>query len=224
MSGAISGMVTAPISKEGFHRAGIRVAGHTELLERLTGTPESAMFLVGGGLRVVPVTRHVPLSTVPRLVTADRIVSQGVLANRALGWLRVPGRRLAVCGLNPHAGEGGKIGTEEARSIVPAVRRLRCLGVKADGPVPADSAFARCLAGEYAGVLAMYHDQGLGPLKTVAFDSGVNITVGLPIVRTSPCHGTAFEIAGKNRADSASMISAIATACELASRPNPFGR
>ena len=204
--------------------AGIHVPGHTELLARLTGTGRYAMMLVGGPLRVVLVTRHIPLSKVPGKVTVDAIGAAAELAWRSLPWLGVKERKVAICGLNPHAGDGGVLGREELDVIIPAVRRLRRKGMNVIGPLAADTVFNGAMKGRYGVVVAMYHDQGLAPLKTIAFDSGVNITLGLPIVRTSPDHGTAFDIAGKGLASPLSMINAVKLAHRLALRPNPWSR
>lgn len=222
MAGCCDGMVTAPICKEGLGMAGIGVPGHTELLAELTGADRYAMMLVGGGLRVVLATRHIALRDVPRSLTMASIVSAGELAALALPWLGVARSTLAVCGLNPHAGDGGVLGGEEKTVIMPAVRALRKKGLKVVGPLAADTVFHAAIRGKYGAVLAMYHDQGLGPLKTVAFDSGVNVTLGLPIVRTSPDHGTAFDIAGKGVANPESMVNAIELAYRLAIKPNPW--
>lgn len=222
IAGCCDGMVTAPICKEGLARAGIKVPGHTELLAELTGTRRFAMMLVGGCLRVVLATRHIALKDVPGELSVRGIVSAGQLAAEALPWLGARKTTLAVCGLNPHAGDGGAIGSEEKTMIIPAIKALRRKGQPVVGPVPADTVFHAAARGDYGAVLAMYHDQGLGPLKTVAFDSGVNITLGLPIVRTSPDHGTAFDIAGKGIASPRSMVNAVRLAYTLATRPNPW--
>lgn len=224
MAGGCDGMVTAPICKEGLGRAGIKTPGHTELLAKLTGTSRYAMMLIGGNIRVVLATRHVALRDVPGLITTESIVTAGELAATALPWLGVGKQTLAVCGLNPHAGDGGVIGSEEKEAVIPAIRSLRRKGFSVVGPVPADTVFHAAVRGDYGAVLAMYHDQGLGPLKTVAFDTGVNITLGLPIVRTSPDHGTAFDIAGKGKANPQSMVNAVRLAYGLATRPNPWAR
>ena len=224
MAGMLDGLVTAPICKEGVKLAGINAPGHTEFLAQLSGTRNYAMMLLGGRLRVTLVTRHIPLSMVSRSLTAEKVVSTVELTAKALPWLGVRQSAVAVCGLNPHAGEGGTIGREEADIIVPAIRALRRKGYAVEGPVPADTAFHRAVRGEFGAVVAMYHDQGLGPLKTIAFERGVNLTLGLPFVRTSPDHGTAFDIAGKGVANPQSMISAVRLACRLAARPNPWAR
>jgi 4-hydroxythreonine-4-phosphate dehydrogenase len=222
-SGRFDAMVTAPICKEGLHKAGIQAPGHTEMLAALTGTRRFAMMLFGGPLRVVLVTRHLPLADVPAAVTKGRVMEAIRITGEALPWLGCRRARIAVCGLNPHAGDGGELGREEIDVIDPAVRKARRQGINVVGPVPADAVFYHAVKGKYDAVVAMYHDQGLGPLKMLAFDVGVNVTLGLPIVRTSPDHGTAFDIAGRNKADPSSMIEAIRWAAKLARRKNPWG-
>ena len=223
-AGRLDGMVTAPICKEGFCRAGIGFPGHTEMIAQLTGTERFAMMLIGGGLRVVLATRHIPLSRVPRAVTARAVTDAAELAAEALPWFETRNRTVGVCGLNPHAGEGGTIGREETEVIAPAVARLRRRGVDVAGPIPGDTIFHRARRGEFGAVVAMYHDQGLAPLKMAGFETGVNVTLGLPIVRTSPDHGTAFDIAGRGVADPRSMVAAIRLAYRLARRRNPWRR
>lgn len=220
--GAIDAIVTAPLSKEGIHRAGFAFPGHTEFLAHLTGTRRFAMILCGGPLRVVLATRHIPIAAVPGALTPRVLREQVELTAEALPWLGARRGRVAVCGLNPHAGEGGDIGREEIEVIAPVVRALRRKGLRVTGPLPGDTVFHAAAAGGFDAVVAMYHDQGLAPLKLIAFDTGVNITLGLPIVRTSPDHGTAFAIAGKNRADPSSMTEAVRTALFLAGRRNPW--
>jgi 4-hydroxythreonine-4-phosphate dehydrogenase len=222
LGGYLSAIVTAPISKEGFHRAGIDVPGHTEFLAALTRTKRYAMMLFGGSLRVSLVTRHVPLASVPALLTKRNILETIRITSEALPWMGSRRSRIAVCGLNPHAGEGGELGREEIRIIAPAVRAARRARLNVVGPVPADTIFHQAARGDYDAVVAMYHDQGLAPLKLHAFDTGVNVTLGLPIVRTSPDHGTAFDIAGKSRAEPSSMIAAVKAAIDLARRKNPW--
>jgi len=222
LQGVFDGMVTAPISKEGLEKAGIKYPGHTEMIADAAGVDKYAMMLTGGNIRVVLATRHIPLSSVPRALTRASVVLAGEMAGKALPWLGMRSGRIAVCGLNPHAGDGGVLGTEEQAVIVPAIRDLRRKGFSIEGPLAGDAVFHKAAKGEYGAVVAMYHDQGLGPLKTVAFDTGVNLTLGLPFVRTSPDHGVAFDIAGKNRAKASSMISAVNMAYELAGRRNPW--
>jgi 4-hydroxythreonine-4-phosphate dehydrogenase len=216
LEGLVDGIVTAPISKAAIHLAGSPFPGHTEMLASLTGASSVVMMLAGGGLRVSLATIHIPLATVPEALA--RVDLPGIIRLTAAAVARMgfPSPRLAVCGLNPHAGEGGLFGLEEERIIAPAIRLAVAEGIDAVGPLPADTVFHRALKGDFHGVVAMYHDQGLGPLKTVAFDRGVNITLGLPIVRTSPDHGTAFDIAGKGVADPASMLEAVRTAAAMA--------
>jgi 4-hydroxythreonine-4-phosphate dehydrogenase len=218
----LDALVTAPISKEGFHRAGIDVPGHTEMIADCCGVSRYGMMLFGGPLRVVLATRHLPLRDVPDAVTPAAVTEAVELTAQALPWLGARRARIAVCGLNPHAGEGGALGTEDDAVIQPAVERLRKRGLRVAGPLPGDTVFHQAAAGAFDAVVAMYHDQGLAPLKLVAFDSGVNLTLGLPIVRTSPDHGTAFAIAGRNKANPASMIEALRWAARLARRQNPW--
>lgn len=222
LAGQLHALVTAPICKEGFARAGIDFPGHTEFLAHLTGTRTFAMMLFGGPLRVVLATRHDPLCEVPRLLTRSLVLKHLRLTAQSLPWLGAGRGRIAVCGLNPHAGEGGTIGKEEIQVITPAIRAAQKEGLPVEGPYPADTVFHAAARGEFAAVVAMYHDQGLAPLKLIAFDEGVNVTLGLPIVRTSPDHGTAFGIAGKNRANPSSMIEAIRHAAAIGKRPNPW--
>ncbi len=221
-AGHLSAVVTAPICKEGFQRAGLGAAGHTERLAEWTRTRRVAMLLEGGGLRVALVTRHLPLRHVARAITRAAVRETIALAAEALRWLGIPRGRMAVCGLNPHAGDGGALGSEERAVIAPEIRAARRRGIRVVGPVPADIVFHQALHGRHDLIIAHYHDQGLGPLKTVGFDGGVNITLGLPIVRTSPDHGTAFDIAGRGLASPRSMVAAIQRAIELAARPNPW--
>ncbi len=222
LSGELDAMVTAPICKEGFHRAGIHVPGHTELLAALTGTKNFGMMLLGGGLRVMLVTRHIPISQVSAALSQENISEAIELAGQALELFGLSNGTIGVCGLNPHAGDGGVIGREEIELITPAIRAARERGFNVSNAVPADTIFYEALRGKYDAVVAMYHDQGLGPLKMIGFDEGINVTLGLPIIRTSPDHGTAFGIAGKNEASSKSMENAIALAVQMAGKPNPW--
>lgn len=222
LDGRLDAMVTAPICKEGFQRSGFTTPGHTELLAQKTRTRNYAMMLFGGGLRVVLLTRHIPLREVPESVTVSALRATVQLTSEALPWLGCRDGSIAVCGLNPHAGENGALGTEEKTIITPTLRRLRRAGHKVDGPIPGDTAFHRALQGDYDAVIAMYHDQGLAPLKTVAFDCGVNVTLGLPVIRTSPDHGTAFGLAGRGVASASSMVAAVQAARDLAGRKNPW--
>ena len=217
LSGSLAALVTAPISKQVIAAGGFSYPGHTELLEETCGAGRAVMLLVGRGLRVGLATIHCALRDVPERLSSAGISEVLVIMHadleRRFG-VRAP--RIAVCGLNPHAGEAGRFGDEEARVIAPAVESACARGIAASGPHAADSLFHRAVAGEFDAVLAMYHDQGLGPLKTHAFGKAVNVTLGLPIVRTSVDHGTAFDIAGQGRADAGSMIEAVRLALELA--------
>ncbi len=211
----VDAIVTAPISKAALKLGGFRWPGHTEMLAELTGTKEYAMMLVGGPLRVVLVTIHTSLKKVPGLVTKARVLRTIRLAKRACDMMRIRKPRIAVAGLNPHAGESGIFGTEEIDEIVPAVDAARKEGIPAEGPFPPDTIFHKAYRGDVDVVVCMYHDQGLIPLKMIAFDKGVNVTVGLPVIRTSPDHGTAYDIAWKGVADPSSMIEAVKLAARL---------
>ena len=221
-AGRLDAIVTCPIHKAAWGRAGISAPGHTELLAEWCGVRRFAMMLIGGPLRVLLVTRHIPLRQVARAVTRPAVREAIELGRAGLEWLGLRAARIAVCGLNPHAGDGGRLGTEELRVVAPEVRRARRLGWEVSGPVPADTVFHQALAGRYDLVIAQYHDQGLAPLKMMAFESGVNLTLGLPIIRTSPDHGTAFDIAGRGVATPHSLLEAIRLAAKLAARPNPW--
>ncbi|HSW63452.1 MAG TPA: 4-hydroxythreonine-4-phosphate dehydrogenase PdxA [Dissulfurispiraceae bacterium] len=212
---AIDAIVTAPISKESLKMAGYAWPGHTEMLAELTGTQHYAMMLCGGPIRVILVTIHTALRNVPALITADRVLETIRLAKKACGMLGLAEPRIAVAGLNPHAGEAGIFGDEEQTSIFPAIAAAEAEGVAVAGPFPPDTLFHRVYKGEFDIVVCMYHDQGLIPLKMIAFDSGVNVTVGLPIIRTSPDHGTAYDISWKGEANPSSMIEAIKFAARL---------
>lgn len=210
IAGQIDAMVTGPVPKGIFDHLRPRPPGQTEFLAARLGADRFAMMLAGPRLRVVPVTTHVPLRDVAALITEQRIVDCSLAAADALQrWLDISGPRLAVCGLNPHAGEGGRIGDEEDREIAPAVAHLRRLGIDVEGPVVSDTVFHQAMTGRYDAVICMYHDQALGPLKTVHFHDGYNLTCGLSVPRISPDHGTAYDIAGKGVADPGSMIQAI---------------
>ena len=221
--GACHAIVTAPLHKPSLHAAGWDVPGQTEMLGRLTGSEPVGMLMaaettkLGAPLRVLLATTHLALRDVPAAVDEDLLFEQCALLAHALrrDW-RLPAPRLGLCALNPHASDGGLFGDEEARTFVPAVARLRTAGVDMTGPVPADTVFARALAGEFDAVVAPYHDVGMAAFKTVAFGSGVNVTLGLPFIRTSPDHGTAFDIAGTGRADESSMLEALRLAAQLA--------
>ncbi len=212
--GEVDAIVTAPAQKKALHLAGHRYPGHTEWLAALAGDVDVAMMLAAETLRVVLVTTHVPLSRVPQLLTTELIVRTGEITRRALReWFGIGEPRLAVCALNPHAGEGGLLGDEDDTVLAPAAQRLG-----AAGPLPADTVFVRASRGEFDAVLAPYHDVGMTAIKMAAFGSAVNVTLGLPFVRTSPDHGTAFDIAGKGLADPSSMRKAVELAIELANR------
>lgn len=215
LDGRADGVVTAPICKEAIHLAGYRFQGHTDYLARLTGAREHAMMLTGRGLSVVLVTIHVAISGVSRLVTRRSVLRAIRLAHAASRRMGVRRPRVAVCGLNPHAGEAGAFGREEIEAISPAVRDAVREGIDARGPFPSDTLFVPSSRAGFDIVVAMYHDQGLIPLKMLAFDRGVNVTLGLPIVRTSPDHGTAFDIAGRGIADPGSMAEAMLLAARL---------
>ena len=225
LSGAVGGVVTAPIAKETLYGAGFPFPGHTEFLGELTldhrydGARGPIMMLAAPGLRVSLVTVHTPLAEVSASLSVEKIVNAGLVTAQALRRdFGVESPRLAVAGLNPHAGEGGTIGREELQIVGPAVRALRDLGVQANGPSPADSLFHEAARATYDAVLCLYHDQALIPVKMLDFWGGVNITLGLPIVRTSPDHGTAFDIAGRGQARPDSMIAAIRMAQAIAER------
>ncbi len=210
LSGKWQGVVTGPVSKKGLHDVGCHFPGQTEFFAARAGVENYAMCLTGGGLTVALVTAHVPLGDVAGLLDKSEIVRIGNLLEAFLKQCGCKEPRIAVAGLNPHAGEGGDIGTEEIKIISPAVKELeKSKDAVFSGPLPPDTIFQRAVAGEFDGVLCMYHDQGLIPLKLHAFDQGVNVTLGLPFVRTSPDHGTAFGIAGKGVARSDSMQAAI---------------
>lgn len=223
-AGAASAVVTNPIAKDVLAAAGFPHPGHTEFLGELAmrnwgsvATP--IMMLASEELRVVPVTVHVALSRVPPLLTRELLLATARITASALADdFGIARPRLALCGLNPHAGEGGLMGREEIEIIAPAIAELRAQGIEASGPYPADTLFHAEARRNYDCVLAMYHDQGLIPLKTLAFDRGVNVTLGLPFVRTSPDHGTAFGIAGSGRASPTSFIEALRLADRLAAR------
>jgi 4-hydroxythreonine-4-phosphate dehydrogenase len=217
LAGEAAAVVTAPIHKAMLLEAGFAHAGHTDYLAELTGARRAVMMLASADLRVVPLTVHIPLSDVPRAISETAIIETAEIVLAALSRDFAIGHpRLAVAGLNPHAGETGRLGREDAGIIAPAVERLRAQGHDVRGPLSADTMFHAEARACYDAALCMYHDQALIPLKTLAFHDGVNVTLGLPIVRTSPDHGTAFDIAGKGKADPRSMIAAIATAAAMA--------
>jgi 4-hydroxythreonine-4-phosphate dehydrogenase len=219
LEGKIDAICTAPLNKEALHKGGHIFPGHTEILAHLTGTERFAMMLSSPKLRVIHVTTHVGLIDAIRSITADRVYDVIRMAHDTLRRAGFSRPRIGVCGINPHAGENGLFGYgEEEEKIVPAVNKAASEGMEACGPLPADTLFYRAVRGDFDIVVAMYHDQGHGPVKVLGLESGVNITVGLPIVRTSVDHGTAFDIAGKGIADAASMKEAIRQAAELSPR------
>ncbi|HWA56058.1 MAG TPA: 4-hydroxythreonine-4-phosphate dehydrogenase PdxA [Gemmatimonadales bacterium] len=211
LAGEVDAIVTAPAHKHALNLAGFRYPGHTEWLAHLAGDVDVAMMLAADRLRVVLVTTHVPLKSVPQLLTTEKIVTTGRTTRTALReWWGIAEPRLAVCALNPHAGESGLFGDEEDRILKPAAAALGAVG-----PLPADTVFVKAMRGEFDAVLAPYHDVGMTAIKVAAFGRGVNVTLGLPFPRTSPDHGTALDIAGKGVADAASMRQAIELAVEL---------
>lgn len=216
LSGKVAAMATAPINKAALNLAGHHYPGHTELLAELTGTTEFVMMLAGPKLRVALVTIHEALADVPRLVTFDKVFSTIVTAHAELARYFLPQPKIAILSLNPHAGEGGMFGDQEKAIIKPAVVAARERGIDASGPHSADTLFYFAAKGDYDAVVCMYHDQGLIPLKLLHFDDGVNITLGLPIIRTSVDHGTAYDLAGRGHANFASMKAAILTAAKMA--------
>ncbi len=216
--GVVQAIATAPVSKEAFRLAGLPWAGHTDLLGHLTGSSHVAMMFDSDVLRVVLATVHIALADVPRQLTQASLEATIDLAARELPRFGVSAPRLAVAGLNPHAGEHGLFGTEERDVIEPAIAACRARGVHVSGPFPGDTIFLRATRGEFDLVVACYHDQGLIPVKLAAFGKAVNVTLGLPIVRTSVDHGTAFDIAGQGKADAGSMIAAVRLAARLAVR------
>jgi 4-hydroxythreonine-4-phosphate dehydrogenase len=223
LRGELDALVTAPVNKESIVRAGIPFIGQTELLSELSGTKRTVMMLLGHDdrerwLRVALATTHVAIKLLPERLTREKVELAIELAAQACRDLALERARVAVCGLNPHAGEGGEMGTEEQTVVTPAVEAAKRKGLNVEGPFSADALFYHVFRGEYDAVVAMYHDQGLAPLKMVAFEQGVNWTLGLPFVRTSPDHGTAYDIAAKGIASPTSMTAAIRLARELVAR------
>jgi 4-hydroxythreonine-4-phosphate dehydrogenase len=211
----VDAVVTAPITKESIRMAGFPWPGHTELLAELTATADYAMMLCGGPLRVILVTIHRPLRDVPGLITRENVFKTIVLAEQACRMMGIGNPQIAVAGLNPHAGESGLFGSEEIDEIAPAVQEAWGRGIPVSGPYPADTLFHRAYQGEFDVIVSMYHDQGLVPLKMIAFDTGVNVTIGLPVIRTSPDHGSAYDRAWKGIANPSSMIEAVKFAVSL---------
>ncbi|WP_338470774.1 4-hydroxythreonine-4-phosphate dehydrogenase PdxA [Niallia sp. XMNu-256] len=215
--GKIQGICTAPLNKEALHKAGHMYPGHTEILAELTNTKDFAMMLSAPGLRVIHVTTHIGLLDAINTINVDRQYKVIKLAHDTLKKAGIESPRIAVCGINPHAGENGLFGHgEEEEKIIPAIEKAKAEGVDVQGPLPADTLFFRAKRGDFDIVVAQYHDQGHGPIKVLGLEAGVNITVGLPIIRTSVDHGTAFDIAGKNIADEQSLKEALRMAIELA--------
>jgi 4-hydroxythreonine-4-phosphate dehydrogenase len=214
-AGRVAAIVTAPVNKEAWALAGIHWPGHTDLLAHLTGARRVAMMFYSQPLRVVLATVHVALADVPRLLTRTLLEELIRLSARELPRFGFRRPRLGVAGLNPHAGEHGVIGAEDDAVLAPAIAACRSEGIAVDGPFPADTLFVRSMRGEFDAVIACYHDQGLVPIKLVAFGHAVNVTLGLPIIRTSVDHGTAFDIAGRGLADPGSMIEAVLLAARL---------
>lgn len=215
-AGQVAAVVTAPINKAAFAAAGLPWRGHTDLLAHLCDVREVAMMFWSERLRVVLATVHIPLREVPRALTRDSVLGILRLTARSLPAFGVTDPRLGLCGLNPHAGEDGLMGTEDRDVLAPAAEAARAEGIDARGPFPADTIFVRAVRGEFDAVVANYHDQGLIPVKLVAFGRAVNVTLGLPIIRTSVDHGTAFDIARKGIAEEGSLVEAILLAARLA--------
>jgi 4-hydroxythreonine-4-phosphate dehydrogenase len=217
-AGTVAGIATAPINKEAFAAAGLAWRGHTDLLAHLCGVRDVAMLFWSERLRVVLATVHVPLRDVPRLLTTESLLRTIRLTAASMPTFGIERPRIGVAGLNPHAGENGLLGDEDAAAIAPAVAQAVKEGLSVSGPIPADTLFVRAIRGEFDVVVAAYHDQGLVPVKLVAFGRAVNVTLGLPIVRTSVDHGTAFDIARTGVADEGSLVEAILLAARLARR------
>ena len=216
-AGTVDAVVTSPINKKAMAMAGVDFPGHTELIAHRTGTPKVVMMLAGKTLRVVLVTIHVPIQKVPEMITPQRIHDTILLTDRSLKErFGIPRPRLAVAALNPHAGEGGMFGDEEREIITPALEKAGEAGIQVSGPHPPDTVFYQAAQGRFDAVICMYHDQGLIPFKLLHFEDGVNTTLGLPIIRTSVDHGTAYDIAGRGKADPGSLKAAVFMAAEQA--------
>lgn len=215
LNNEVSAIVTAPISKESLKMAGAKWPGHTEMLADLTNTSNFAMMFASKKLNVILSTIHISLKDVPKKINEELVLRTIKLAWTGSGMLGIKEPRIAVAGLNPHAGEAGIMGREETKAIVPAINKARKEGINASGPYPPDVVFHKALNKEFDMIVCMYHDQGLIPFKMLAFETGVNVTVGLPVIRTSPDHGTAFDIAWQNKANPSSMIEAIKLAARM---------
>jgi len=218
VAGRVAAIATGPLNKEAIRLAGYPFIGHTEILAEMTHTARSTTLLATGPLRVVHVTRHVPFREIAGLITRESVLDTLRLTDQGMRAWGLPQPRLGVAALNPHGGEGGILGDEELRAIAPAVRDARAEGINALGPFPADSIFVRALHGEFDAVVAMYHDQGHIPIKVHGFEDSVTVTLGLPVVRTSVDHGTAFDIAWKGVANESSMRAAIRLAAQLSAQ------
>lgn len=216
LAGEGRAMVTAPLNKEGVSLAGLKTVGHTDLLAKLTNSPDHAMAFYTPELKVVLVTHHQPLMSVAKSLTPEKVLQKIVQADKMTRGLGVEAPVVAVCGLNPHAGESGLLGSEDSEIIAPAVEDATIIGIDARGPLPSDTVFHFAREGRYDVVVAMYHDQGLIPVKLLAFERAVNVTLGLPFIRTSPDHGTAYDLAGKGEADYGSALEALRLAIRLA--------
>lgn len=221
LAGEFDALVTAPVHKGIINEAGIPFSGHTEYLAQRTGAARAVMLLISGELRVALATTHLPLTAVSAAITSDSLCEVAAILSSALAErFGIHDPRIAVCGLNPHAGEGGHLGEEELRVIGPAIKRMQQSGIRATGPLPADTVFVPQVLAGFDAVLAMYHDQGLPVVKHAGFEQAVNVTLGLPLVRTSPDHGTALDLAGSGRADPRSLIAAVRLASRLAAAPH----
>jgi len=219
LAGEFDAMVTAPLQKSVINDAGIAFTGHTEYLAQRSGGARAVMMLTAGELRVALATTHLPLKAVSSAITADSLFDvASILARELEGRFGIRDPRIAVCGLNPHAGEGGHLGDEEVHVITPAVSLMRTAGIRATGPLPADTVFVPQVLAGFDAVLAMYHDQGLPVIKYAGFERAVNVTLGLPLIRTSPDHGTALDLAGSGRADCGSLAAAVQLAARLAAQ------
>lgn len=223
MDKRIDAMVTAPVNKEAINMPGFKFTGHTELLQKITSTKKVVMMMIGGKLRVAFVTTHLAVRDIPSSVTQENVFSTVKITETGLKrFFHLERPKIAVCGLNPHCGDGGRFGSEESEFIAPAIKQAQELGIDCSGPLSADMVFNRVINGDFDVVVVHYHDQGAIPIKLCAFDSGINITLGIPFIRTSPTHGTAYDIAGKGIANPGSMIEAIKTATMMVKKTVVF--